>query len=229
MPEQMIAFGDCVKALGETPEGGLHLGGYLVQFGSAAQHDATPYHDYFDATTDFGDVKETDVWYHHRRPLKTRDGGEITVKRRIGKGKLSADEHGVLIDAITFNRDEYDRVLNKAIKATLNKHGWSSGTASHLVERDKAQGGAHHIRVWPLGLDASLTPTPAEPRGLVELKRMNPLLQADAPDGLEAVKAFSMPNAEHKLFGVALVGFTDAQYEAVKAAVALVKRKSKRK
>jgi len=221
---QVASFGVSVKALGETPEGGLRLGGYLVRFGSAEQHDATPYRDFFDRGTDFGDVKETDVWYNHRLPLRTRDGGEITVKRRIGKGKLSADEHGVLIEAITFNRDEYDRLLNKAIKATLDKHGWSSGTASHLVEREEAEGGAHHIKVWPLGLDASLTPTPAEPRGLVELKSAGGV--SIAPDGMEAIQAFTAPNAEHKLFGIALSGFTDTQYQAVKAAVGLVERTS---
>jgi hypothetical protein len=216
---QIASFGGAVKSLGETPEGGLRLGGYLVNFGTPEQHDATSYKDYFDAQTDFGDARETDIWYHHRLPLKTRDGGEITVKRRIGKGKLSADEHGILIEAITFNRDEYDRMLNRAIKATLDKHGWSSGTASHLVEREDAPNGAHHIKVWPLGLDASLTPTPAEPRGLVELKSAGG--EAVAPDGLEAIKAFALPNAEHKLFSIALSGFTDAQYEAVIAAIHL--------
>jgi len=44
--------------------------------------------------------------------------------------------------------------------------GWSSGTAAHLVVRQPA-GKALHIKRWLLGLDASITPTPAEPRTML--------------------------------------------------------------
>jgi gas vesicle protein len=52
--------------------------------------------------------------------------------------------------------------------AKRGKLGLSSGTASHLVERDRVSEKSgktiHEIKQWPLGFDATLTPTPAEPR-----------------------------------------------------------------
>ena len=45
--------------------------------------------------------------------------------------------------------------------------GWSSGTAPHLVERTKVKD-AQHIDKWPLGLDASITPTPADASNVVQ-------------------------------------------------------------
>jgi HK97 family phage major capsid protein len=51
--------------------------------------------------------------------------------------------------------------------------GWSSGTAGHLVEREE-KGASAHILHWPLGLDASITPTPAEYRNsAVSLKSLS--------------------------------------------------------
>ncbi len=58
--------------------------------------------------------------------------------------------------------------------------GWSSGTAAHLVEREEA-GEAWKIKMWPLGLDASLTPTPAEPRNkVIPLKSLSDNIQVEA-------------------------------------------------
>ena len=55
------------------------------------------------------------------------------------------------------------------------KLGFSSGTAAHLVEREQApQGKGVHIKMWPLGLDGSLTPTPCDPHNrAVPLKSLN--------------------------------------------------------
>ena len=63
--------------------------------------------------------------------------------------------------------------------------GWSSGTAAHLVEREP-MGRAAKIVSWPLGLDASLTPTPAEPRNVtMPLKAWEPVPWSPeaAPEG----------------------------------------------
>jgi hypothetical protein len=62
-------------------------------------------------------------------------------------------------------RDEYEKAVYKM--AEDGKLGWSSGTASHLVTRKAIKtdsGTVHEVLTWPLGIDASLTPTPAEPR-----------------------------------------------------------------
>jgi hypothetical protein len=61
-------------------------------------------------------------------------------------------------------RDAYEKRIYGLAEA--GKLGWSSGTAAHLVKREPV-GGAMKIMHWPLGLDASLTPTPAEPRNTV--------------------------------------------------------------
>ena len=68
--------------------------------------------------------------------------------------------------------------------AESGKLGWSSGTASHLVMREQ-DGAAHRVKRWPLGLDASLTHTPAEPRNSVmPLKSLSDL--TPIPDDLQA-------------------------------------------
>jgi HK97 family phage major capsid protein len=77
-------------------------------------------------------------------------------------------------------RDEYERAVYGL--AEKGKLGWSSGTAPHLVERNKS-----HITRWPLGLDASLTPIPADPgnramplKSWAEGRNLKALLEDDA-------------------------------------------------
>jgi len=66
-------------------------------------------------------------------------------------------------------RDDYERAVYSLVEA--GKMGLSSGTAPHLVEREPQANGSHKITRWPLGLDASITPIPAEPRtSVVALK-----------------------------------------------------------
>lgn len=148
-----IAHGSAVKALDNG-----HLGGYLVTFGAPDQTDLAG--DFFTKDTDFGfeDEIKTAVYFNHRLPLKTRGGDFFVIKSKIGEATLTKDERGILIDAILFNRAEYE--------AALAALGWSSGTADHLVEAEPV-GKAYWLKSWPLGLDASLTPTPAEPRNSV--------------------------------------------------------------
>lgn len=163
LADEMIYYGEAVKLVGETADGGLHLGGLLVRFGGPEQTDASKTRDYFTRDTDFGDARETDLYYNHRLPLKTKDGSAITVTKKIGKGKLELRDEGVFLDAITFNREEYQRYLNGVLKKSLDLHGWSSGTAGHVVDRERQPNGSNWIKQWTLGVDASLTPIPAEP------------------------------------------------------------------
>jgi hypothetical protein len=150
-----IAHGSAIKTLDNG-----RIGGYLVTYGSPEQTDLSG--DFFTKDTDFGFEGElkTAIYFNHRLPLKTRDGGFFVVKSKIGEGTLTKDEQGILIDAILYNRAEYEQALHAL--------GWSSGTAEHLVEAERV-GKAHWLKTWPLGLDASITPTPAEPRNSVAL------------------------------------------------------------
>jgi len=207
---ELVSFGGSVKALGIQGDTAC-VGGYLVLFGNAEQHDATPYKDWFASDTDYdiGAGARSSVYYHHGLDPEIK-------KRKLGEATLTLDGVGIWAEAQIKLRDAYDQAIYQLAKD--GKLGWSSGTATHLVERQDSGGGTHKIVRWPLGLDASLTPTPAEPRSVVEIKslQVSPL----------EVKAFaSALPAEHKLFGVSLSGFTDAQYEAVKAAVGMVKNK----
>ena len=169
----VIGWGAEVKALG-----GGKVGGYLVRFTDAASTDLTG--DYFTGNTDFGEHETTPVLYHH--------GLDVTLKGRVlGKGTLRKDAVGIWVEAQLQLRDDYEKAVYEMAEA--GKLGWSSGTAPHRVER-KTVGGAHEITAWPLGLDASLTPTPAEPRNAaISLKAYIAELETavqPAPDGAQA-------------------------------------------
>jgi hypothetical protein len=96
-------------------------------------------------------------------------------------------------------RDEYERGILALIAA--GKLGLSSGTAAHLVERKAVGGGVHEVLRWPLGLDASLTPTPAEPRATAHcLKTLVEYAAGDAallPRAGTSLVANGKPLADH--------------------------------
>ena len=140
--EILIYNGSGIKSLDNGK-----VGGYLVMFGGEDLQG-----DFFTKSTDFGTATKTDVWFNHRQPLETKGGDLLTIKQKIGDGEITIDDTGVFLEAVLYNREQYDQMLDSL--------GWSSGTAAHLVER-KSSGEITH---WPLGLDASLTPIPAEPR-----------------------------------------------------------------
>ena len=159
MEETLICFGSEVKA---TDDGRVE--GYLVRFSTAQDPDISRARDFFTRSTDFDlerDVKAT-VYFDHGL-----DG--VLKRRKLGVGEMKIDDVGVWISAQLDRRDKYEKAIHEMAKA--GKLGWSSGTAQHLVER-KSIGDAHEILRWPLGLDASLTPSPAEPRNaaIVSLK-----------------------------------------------------------
>lgn len=151
MDDALIYFGDSVKALG-----GGKIGGYLVRFSTATDPDLTG--DYFTKDTDFDLERSTKatVLYDH--------GLDPTLKRRkLGMVECKVDNVGVWAEGQLALRDDYEKAIYEMAEA--GKLGWSSGSAPHLVER-KQVGNAFAVTAWPLGLDASLTPRPAEPRTL---------------------------------------------------------------
>lgn len=159
MDDVLISFGGEIKSLGDGK-----IGGVLVRFSSDADPDLAG--DFFTKETDFGieDGQKTAIYLNHRQPLKTKKGKAVAVRERIGTGTLKVTDEGVLIEAILDEHDKY--------KGVLGSLGWSSGTAAHLADREK-HGKAFHVKSWPLGLDASLTPRPCEPRNcLVPLKSL---------------------------------------------------------
>jgi len=130
------------------------VGGYLVRFTEPGDTDIDG--DFFTEETDFGPRKSTTVLYHH--------GQDKTLKRRVldPRAEIKMDETGVWVETQLDRRDKYEEAIYQMAKA--GKLGWSSGTASHLVERERSSKGGYHVKSWHLGVDASLTPTPTDPR-----------------------------------------------------------------
>ena len=149
--ETLVTFGDAVKSLGDGK-----VGGYLVQFSNADEPDLED--DFFDNETDYmfelpGTSKG---WFNHAQTSG--------IKQLSSDVDLELREFGIWAQTVLDERDKYEKfLLGLAEEGKLN---WSSGTASHLVEREPA-GKANHVTRWPLGLDASLTHIPAEPRNVV--------------------------------------------------------------
>lgn len=178
----LISFGDEIKAINDT---GL-AGGFLVSFTPAGDYDATD--DRFANDTDLGDAKESDVYYHHGMD-------EELGKKRLGKGALDYQPGGVWIEKQLDLADRYEKAIWEMVKA--GKLRWSSGTASHLVER-KPEGKGFKITKWPLGLDASLTPAAAEYRNRVIPLKSYPVkaLSLSAPQAEAEAAGNAAPQAE---------------------------------
>lgn len=170
--DELVYQGDAVKALGDGK-----LGGYLVRFSSDTDPDLTG--EFFTKDTNYGDYDKSDGYYEH--------GLDAFIgKQNIGVGKVSitTDDFGKWAEIQLDKRVKYEKFLYEMGKA--GKLGWSSGTLPNLVEYEK-RGKATWIKKWPIGLDASLTPTPAEPRnGVMPLKSIvvKPLMEVKPTDEL---------------------------------------------
>jgi phage head maturation protease len=148
----LVHWGGAVKALE-----GNRVAGYAVLFGGPDDADLSRLRDYFTPATDFGlhVTTKAAILYHHG--VKPPIGG-----RELGVGELKADDVGIWIDGEMALRDEYERAIYEKVKE--GKLGWSTGTASHRMDRKAVGGGVHEVLRWPLGLDCSLTPTPCDYR-----------------------------------------------------------------
>lgn len=170
--DTVVIDGCACKAL----DGEGRVGGYLVLFGDPDATDASAHRDFFTPETDFGlDITaKSHVWYHH-----TLD--RTLGNRRLGVGAMKVMDAGVWIEAQLDLRDDYERKIYDAVKA--GKMGWSSGTVNWLARYERQPNGSRKIVAWPLGLDASITPTPAEPRTqAVALKSLAAKLMAEGDD-----------------------------------------------
>ena len=91
------------------------------------------------------------------------------------------DDVGAWFEAQLEMRDEYERSIYKLAEA--GKLGWSSGAAGHLVDKEPV-GKAFYIKSWVIA-EASLTPTPAEPRNAaVSIKS---IYQPEAEESAEEI------------------------------------------
>lgn len=175
---------DAIKA--EQIGKGVKLGGYLVRFGDASAPDLTG--DYFTKSTDFGNATESDVWFNHRMSVKFRTvNRQVSYKDRLPKATLTADDVGIFAEVVIEARNEYEKTI--AELGMAGKLAWSSGTASHLVDRKAIKSGVAEITRWPLGLDASLTPTPAEFRQSNQVMPIKSIMETKKMDETIDVKA----------------------------------------
>ena len=166
-------------------------GGFLVLYGSPESTDLEQ--DFFGSYNG----KETNFWLEDgkgKTPVLYGHGGdEVFGTKRLDKGfgRLVKKDAGVWMETQLQKRNKYEEYVHKLAKE--GKLGLSSGTATHLVEKsevetgDKSNKTANFISQWPLGLDGTLTPTPAEPRiGIQQLKDIeSPSLKSIAQDILD--------------------------------------------
>lgn len=162
MDENLYYFGENIKLVGNTVQG------YLVRFGNPNDTDLEG--DYFTPNTDFGrPLKDgqkfaLNLYYHHGQD-------NVIGTKSIGSGFVSMDDKGLWMSAQIEMNDEYNKMIMELAKQ--GKLGYSSGAASHMVER-KSVGKSYEIQRWTLA-EASLTPRPAESRNIVTAKALSEL------------------------------------------------------
>jgi hypothetical protein len=186
MPESQIMFGDTIKTLDDQGK----VGGYLVRFTDADHKDLDG--EYFTAKTYLGSTEGNgvDAYFMHGRSLDVPDDLNDKVKSEI-KGfsehvfssiKTTRDAVGIFAELVLDLSDRYEEAVHTLV--TKGKLGWSSGAISHLVRKGKDG----ELKRWPIG-EASLTPTPAEPRNraipVKSLDKIDFQMLADAIKGSE--------------------------------------------
>lgn len=205
--ETLVGFGDTVKALGNGK-----VGGYLVRHSGEADPDLTA--DFFDAKTEIHAPDALPVLYQH-------GFDERMGKKVLGRAKTGRDDVGMWIEAQLDMRDEYEKAIYAL--AEKGKLGWSSGALSHLVEREPA-GKAMHIKTWFIG-EASLTPTPAEPRNsVVPLKSIT--LKAAMPGAEPESEVSNAAQPAKENFEMELNEFKTLLEDSNKALVATIEEKA---
>jgi len=153
-------FGGELKAVGK----GI-VEGYLIRFGGPDDTDLEK--DYFTKSTDFG-VDFADG-SNHKLGLYYNHGLDSAVgTNKIGYGTIKMTDKGLWYSAQLNMADEYAKMIYELAKN--NKLGFSSGAASHMVERERV-GKSFEIKRWALA-EASLTPQPAESRNVAEAKSL---------------------------------------------------------
>ena len=197
----LIMPGGAIKARREVKADGRNIGivtGVLCRFTDA---DATDwYGDYFDADTDFRFIEGMTcaIYFDH-------GANSIVGKRCLAVGTLHLTELGIEVRAeLDLNDPISLAIYERAEKGEL---GWSSGTAGHLVDSEQVKSyalhgeSAYHITHWPLGLDASLTPNPAEESNRVEIQTLKSIKSARASEEKNEIKGVEIETVETAIAG----------------------------
>ena len=185
--DTLVALGGEVKALRETDEE-LEFGGLLVPYGSADEPDTQG--DYFTPNTDYGldTATKARCIFHH--------GFDTDLGlRKLTNVAYKATDAGIWAEGIIRKADAYATKICEMVKA--GKLRFSSGSAPHLIQKRPVKG-ACEILSWPI-VEASLTPTPVDPRAVVmPLKALlgveDPAVKSATEDGAALVRA----QYEHK-------------------------------
>lgn len=206
--DNLIYFGDAVKVLGEGK-----VGGYLVRFSTERDPDLVG--DFFTKDTDLG------IEAGSRVPVYYQHGYDTHFKsKRIGRASVEYQDAGIWLEAQLEMRDEYERGLMELAEA--GKLGWSSGAAGHLVEREQV-GKSWHIKSWPIA-EASLTPTPAEPRNTaVSVKSLYNIEQEQAPPEPEIIEEVKMTEEKVQEVKAEMPDFEALIKQAAQEAVKLMR------
>ena len=210
----MVSFGESVKAV-KMDDGNVKLTGYLVRYGDATKTDLTG--DFFTPNTDYGMIEKSEGWFNHRMPVRY-GGKQFAYTEQLPDVKLTKDEIGIFAEMIIGARNEYEKML--AEMGLAGKLGWSSGTAPHLVDR-KQVGNAWEITKWHLGLDASLTPTPAEPHNMViPLKSLSVTQVTEAQAEQDKPERVVVPESNQNIIGVKTMELEETKLQEMLAQAA---------
>lgn len=165
MKDLLVTFGDEVKVTS-----GGKVSGYLIRFGGTDLDG-----DFFTPSCDFG--RPTKVGDSFKMNLYYAHGmDEVMGKEAIGTGRVVVKDAGLWYEGQVEINDEYRKMIAKL--GQDGRLGFSSGAASHLVER-KSIGEASQIIRWNIA-EASLTPKPAEPRNMASVKSLLSLVETKA-------------------------------------------------
>jgi len=175
------------------------IGDYALQGRGIVYGGADLVGDTFTKATDLGETRSfvgMPVYYDHAL------GG---LKSQIGEVKAwTPDAEGIEVEIEIDRRHRYaDQVMKLVQSGAL---GLSTGALSHLVVRDGGE-----IKRWIVG-EISLTPTPAEPRTLTEVKSAEDAASSSAD-------ALSVPDDTQALTHTTEDEMSDNIKDAVKAAI----------
>lgn len=191
MEDTLAFYGGAVKALG-----GGRLEGYGVLHSTVVDPDLQE--EFFTKGTEYM------VEIGDRKPILYRHGSHPQLKSRIlGKASIThVDDVGVFFEGELNLRDNYEKAIYKL--AEMGKLGFSTGSMSHLVEKEvKEHNGkqASEIKVWPIG-ELSLTPTPVESRTSVFVKELGVEDTHELDDVVKSLNEEDEPEVEFSLDGL---------------------------
>ena len=166
-----VEEGNGLSTVKTLPQSVKAIGDYMVKGKGIVYGGFDLTDDRFTADTDLGGSRPFEgmpVFYDHAM------GG---IKSQIGMVKAwQPSDDGIDVEIELDRRHKYaDEVMKLVESGAL---GLSTGAVSHLVVREPVKGG-YEIKRWHVA-EISLTPTPAEPRTVTEVKSQEADVSSDA-------------------------------------------------